>query len=216
MAGWVCEMTADQRKLLRQTLRAWQLHRKSYKRGMDFNSPWLANASSRKVSVSNWLNPAPRQVQMNGQQVTFSTVSDPLEIYFMGTYFNTCLSQGGCNQMSVLANAAHANKQVVYAYTGNGTVIGRQLIAINTDMKLVGYHCYANCDGAWDNSKSEAPKYEQMIAEFARYAAQVACSANVEIALEETPNDPDMIGGHFWYDDGIHDWDDAVKESLNQ
>jgi hypothetical protein len=140
-------------------------------------------------------------------------VANPIEIYFMGTYFNTCLSQGGCNEMSVLANAAHVNKQVIYAYGEDETVIGRQLIAMDSDFQLIGFHNYVNCDGV---VKVDS---EEVIMHFARFARRIAQQANISIPSSDSANDPSPIvenpGGHFWYDDGIHPWHAAIHDAYS-
>ena len=126
----------------------------------------------------------------------------------MGTYFNTCLSQGGCNEMSVLSNAAHANKQVIYAYGPDETLIGRQIIAINKDFKLIGYHNYVNCKGVLEATN------DQIISQFARYAGEIARNANIVITFRDDPEDPANLGNHFWYDDSIHAWHGAARENF--
>ena len=109
--------------------------------------------------------------------------------------------------MSVLANAAHVNKQVVYAFAEDETVIGRQLVAINSDFQLVGFHNYVNFDGVFE------AKREEIIKQFAKFALRIAVAVNVPIAGEESNSNVDNLGGHFWYDDGVHPWHSVVHES---
>ncbi len=175
MARWVAQMSAREYKLLRQIVASWQQQAaENYKIHLPFNRKWIRQVRQRKIDVDRWLCPEPYTHSIAGQTVTLRVVDNPIEIFFMGTYFNTCLSPGGCNEMSVLANAAHANKQVVYAYAEDETVIGRQLIAINKEFKLVGYHNYVNCDGVL---KAD---YEEIVRHFARFAGRIAIAANIQ------------------------------------
>jgi hypothetical protein len=83
----------------------------------------------------------------------------------MGSWFHTCLSQGGCNQMAVLANAYDANKQVVFMRDAKtGAALARQLLAFNQHFQLLGYHCYSVAPG---DDEATRDKY---IAAMARYA----------------------------------------------
>jgi hypothetical protein len=109
--------------------------------------------------------------------------------------------------MSVLANAAHVNKQVIYAYGEDGTVIGRQLIAINSDFQLVGFHNYVNCDGV---IKAD---YEEIVTHFARFARRIARESNIQLPTDDPAPTVENLGGHFWYDDGIHPWHAAIREA---
>lgn len=207
MARWVSQMSPVQRQLMRQTITAWQNHGEKYKLQLPFNEKWIWKAIRKKVKLTRWLCPIPYSVFINDHLVTLRAVANPIEIYFMGTYFNTCLSQGGCNEMSVLANAAHVNKQVIYAYGEDGTVIGRQLIAMNSEFQLVGFHNYVNCDGV---VKTDS---EEIIKHFARFARRIAHQANISIPSQDPSPSVDNPGGHFWYDDGVHPWHAAIHEA---
>ena len=207
MARWVAQMSAREYKLLRQIVASWQQQAaENYKIHLPFNRKWIRQARQRKIDVDRWLCPEPYTHSIAGQTVKLRVVDNPIEIFFMGTYFNTCLSPGGCNEMSVLANAAHANKQVVYAYAKDETVIGRQLIAINKDFQLVGYHNYVNCDGVL---KAD---YEEIVRHFARFAGRIAIAANIQLPTDDQVATVENLGGHFWYDDGIHPWHNAITE----
>lgn len=77
-----------------------------------------------------------------GVPVTLEIEMDPLEVLKMGTYVGTCLGLGGHFCYSAFANVIDINKQVVYARNVNGTVIGRQLLAISQQRELVCFSPY--------------------------------------------------------------------------
>ena len=212
MVRWIDDMSSQELKLLKQTMNAMRTDGKNYERQFEFNTQWGSKATGQGIIVEKWLSPEPMTVTVNGMRIKLEVEKDPLEIYQMGTYFNTCLAQGGCNETSVLANAAQANLQVIYARTEDGSPVGRQLIAINQQMKLVGYNCYVNTDQLWKNAKLAEPKFEQIVSEFARFAARIAGAANVEVCFDDNPTAPESIGNLFWYDDGVHQWDQAMAE----
>ena len=212
MIRWIDDMSSGDLKMLKQTMNAFTTKGENYERQFDFNNRWVAKATGQGINVGKWLSPQPMLATVNGMKIKLEIEKDPLEIYQMGTYFNTCLAQGGCNETSVLANAARANLQVIYARTEDGALIGRQLIAINQEMKLIGYNCYVNTDQLWKNAKLPEPEYKQIVAEFARFAARIASAANVRVCFDEDPPGPESLGNLFWYDDGVHQWDQAATE----
>jgi len=70
--------------------------------------------------------------------------TDPLKILQMGNVVSgSCLGLGRGNTWSTVANAADANKKVLYA-SMNGEIIGRKLIAINDERKIVQFRTYNN------------------------------------------------------------------------
>ena len=207
MARWVAKMSPCERNLVRHTTAAWQQHGAKYKLHLAFNRPWIRKARKQKVKLRHWLCPIPYSAFVDGRHITLRTAKNPIEIYLMGSYFNTCLGQGGCNEMSVLANAAQMNKQVVYAIAEDETVIGRQLVAINSDFQLIGFHNYVNCDGVFEARR------EEIIKHFAKFARRIAVEANIAIAGEKSMSNVDNLGGHFWYDDGVHPWHDVIHET---
>ncbi|HSI64158.1 MAG TPA: hypothetical protein VLE43_13610 [Candidatus Saccharimonadia bacterium] len=122
--------------------------------------------------------------------VTLRLEQDPLEILRMGDYGRSCLGAGGCYQHAAVTNAMEANKQVVYARDQSGRVIGRQLLAISEEKRLVCFSVYP-----LDTS-------EEMDALFAEYdrAFAEALGLPLEASQEYTMAAP---LGLEWYDDGI-------------
>ncbi|HEV8633466.1 MAG TPA: hypothetical protein VG370_04385 [Chloroflexota bacterium] len=80
--------------------------------------------------------------------------TDPLRILPMGNYVDTCLSFGGINAFATVANACVLNKRVVYAAADAGRVLGRKLIGLTAEGKLVGFRTYTGRRGRRPGSLS--------------------------------------------------------------
>ena len=122
---------------------------------------------------------------------------DPLHILQMGNYFGTCLSFGQVNAFSTVANACELNKRVIYATDGTGRIVGRKLIAINSEGGLVGIRTYFQLD---DEKARQA-----LHAIISRYAIAFAERCNIPLADSGTV--PTLFA-EAWYDDGMWPWDD--------
>jgi hypothetical protein len=85
---------------------------------------------------------ASARVLPNLGEVILAPEDNPQEILRMGSAVGSCLSVGSCNSYSAAANALDANKRVVYARTRQGKVVGRQLLAISDQMRLVCFSPY--------------------------------------------------------------------------
>ncbi len=203
LSTWVQEMNSSEHRTLRDAVTAANAHGPGYRRYLSANADWLRQAAREGIALDVWLNPPRKRARLCDQPVTICVSQDPLEIYRMGNYFNTCLSQGGCNQMSVLANAYHANKQVIYVYDEHGHPQARQLVALDSDFRLLGYHCYSGRD---DN-------HRQCIELVADYCGQWAQRAGFQLA-DDDMGQPTSIGGHFWYDDGACTWDPRARQAV--
>ncbi len=199
MARWTCEMDSQEKHLLRTTMQAWHEHGDNFKRFLPFNRAWLAASREHFSKPKHWLNPKPFSAKVNGQCISLKIVTHPIETYQMGTYFNTCLSQGGCNEMSVLPNAADANKQVVFVYNKRNEVIGRQLIAINKDFRIGGYHMYMDL-------KDTGITRESLQVQFQAFAQQIANQCGLELCFDSDPEPPQNLSRVYWYDDEVVPW----------
>ncbi len=202
MSHWVGKMTANQLQLLTETLDRHGEHGGDYKQYLSFNRNWISKARCKGVCVSTWLNPPSCLQAIEGKNYRIEVSTEPMTIYSMGDLFGTCLSIGNCNEMSVLANAAHANKQVLFVYDDEDRPIARQLIALNKSFRLIGYHCYVAVDGSRSQLRAA------IIAAVARYCGMLAIKMGVELSDN---GELERLGGHFWYDDGTHQWDSAAK-----
>ena len=107
------------------------------------NLAYLARLRRLGVNVEPWLRPRPRSyVDKNGRKAELVFERDPLEIFQMGAYFQTCLSPGDTNYFSVFAVAADINKHVVYARDARGGVVGRCIVALNDEGNVLAFHPY--------------------------------------------------------------------------
>ncbi len=120
--------------------------------------------------------------------VTIYLEHDPLKILQMGNYStNSCLGLGKGNAWSTVANALDSNKQVLYAVM-NGEIIGRKLIAINNNKKMVQYRTYSDyVDLDLDSM-------------FNTYLDTFADITNIE---RDTKGTVSTILAQHWYNDGI-------------
>ena len=204
MAQWARRMDEAQRRTLADILRAWTDHGDAYKSHLNANATWIDQAVSRDVDLPQWFSPESWRIQVGHREVTIGVSRQPCRTFLMGSLFNTCLSFGGCNEMSLLANAYDANKQVVYMWDARGKMLARQLTAISADFKLLGYHCYSVAG----NDKQEAR--DEIIGRMASYCGRWARRCGIALADD---GEPVAIGDHFWYDDGTWDWHAAGKAS---
>ncbi len=113
---------------------------------------------------------------------------DPLKVLQMGNVVSgSCLGLGKGNSFATVANAVDSNKQVLYAEM-NGEIIGRKLIALNDDGKIVQFRTYNNrLDIDVDTM-------------FKQYIHDLAVETNT--SLTNSGNVSNIIAER-WYDDGI-------------
>jgi hypothetical protein len=69
---------------------------------------------------------------------------DPLVVLYMGGYFKTCLSPGSFNFHSAVSNAVDINKRVLYARDENGKVVGRRLLCLTREGRIILFHVYCH------------------------------------------------------------------------
>jgi len=203
-AVWAKEMTAEQRRLLVDILSAHRRHGADYKQRLPGNGAWLDQARRGGVEALAWLSPKPWTAVLIGKPVSIAVSTDPVETFLMGDYFGTCLSLGDCNQMSVLANAADANKHVVYARDAGGRIFARKLIAVSKEWGLLGYYCYGRGDEASDGEK------DPLVEAVEEYCVRIAKRSGLRLVDD---GEPETIGGRFWYDDGTMDWERPVPST---
>ena len=205
-AVWIAAMDDANRKCLRELIAAHSLHGRGYKRHLADNQAWMGKARARGIDVDGWLAAEAKTAMIGEKKTEIMVASEPYDIFLMGNYFGTCLSFGDCNEMSVLANAYDANKHVVFMVAeddrGRRRIVARQLIAVSSDFKLLGYRCYVNsyCLGK--------QHLEQIQAAVAAYCGRLAAQCGLQLADQGSP---DEIGEHFWYDDGEHEWPAAAR-----
>jgi hypothetical protein len=203
-AGWIGRMQPSEKRLLRQIFDAYQRHGQDAKQRQPFNRAWIEDQRNSGFRINHWILPAMEQVRVGGQRFTISICHDPCELLLMGVLFDTCLAPGGCNEMSVLANAADVNKQVLYVRDERGQVVARKLLAVSRKSTLLGYYCYLSYDASEDCVVCKS------LSDFiSQYCGRLAAKVGWQLANEGEP-----IGlGHFWYDDGEVNWDVAATEA---
>ena len=155
------------------------------------NREFLARLQGMGVDVAAWLDP-PSQVRTgdNGRTVRFVFERDPLEILQMGWHFGTCLSPGSFNFFSALAVAADINKHVVYARDMGRRVVGRCLLALDGEGRLLVFYPYCHDPGLGFGSL------------MGELAEELALRMNTVVVHEgEVP----CLVAPRWYDDGPTD-----------
>ena len=106
--------------------------------------------------------------------------------------------------MAVLANAADANKQVVFLRDQHGNVLGRQLLTISQEYELLGYYCYLNEEGTNEERRNA------LTAALAKFCGQLARRCGIALASE---GEPESLGEHFWYDNEPTEWHKAAHNA---
>jgi hypothetical protein len=190
----------ENRRLLLKLLRAHLAGDRHWREQHPANAAFLQARAAEGLDVSAWLASHPRRYPCPGAaggRVHLRLEGDPLRILQMGNYFDTCLSFGGCNSFSTVANACELNKRVVYATDGAGHVVGRKLIAINAEGALVGFQTYTSLP---EDSSNQALR-----AVFRHYLHGFA--ERCRLALADSGRVPTLFA-QDWYDDGTVAWDD--------
>lgn len=190
-----CELDSN-RKWATKLLRGQSQNSSGWQRHIPANQKWLcefaASGKNREVFESEY------RAQIGEWELWIER--DALQILQMGNRFSTCLSRGGCNSHSTIANALDANKLVVYARR-DGHIQARQLWVVTDDGKLGGFHIYANL--------SEAARKKSGLSEaFFEFARRFGHECGLELLEFKEYVDIEIpeICGARWYDDGLVSW----------
>jgi hypothetical protein len=192
------------RRLLRRLLRAHLAGETRWRERHPANAAFLRELAAQGCDTDAWLSTMPRVYRcasVAGGRLRLRLECDPLCVLQMGNVMDTCLSFGGINSFSTVANACELNKRVIYATDGAGRVVGRKLIGINAEGKLVGFYTYS--------SLADEPARAALRAIFVRYAAAFAARCGLELA------DQGVVATLFaeaWYDDGVVPWGDDREQ----
>jgi len=153
------------------------------------NVTFLDALEKKGIRLEPWLDQSFEQTATTagGQPYRLFFARRIDDVLLMGLRFDTCLSPHRENFFSTIANALDINKQVVYAKTESGRVIGRCLFALTDNGTLLTYNRYAH-----------DPKdgFKEQLNEFAR---QLARAMNTVLASSGTVLD---LVSRKWYDDG--------------
>jgi hypothetical protein len=204
-ALWIDKMSEPERQRLDRLIAAHQQHGPAYKRFLPENAQWIAAALTHAVNIDHWFAPQPEMQMVAGRTMEIEVASDLQHVFLMGEYFHTCLGIGNVNEMSVLTNAYDANKQVVFLFERDDAgrrVVGRQLVAISKEFRLLGYNCYLH----W--RRAEAERRQEAIDAMAACCGRLAAQCGLELADQ---GEPAELGDHFWYDDGACQWPAAAR-----
>jgi len=105
------------------------------------NQQWLR--THRYVKQGVWLTGMRAEIILTDGKRVFLEMERRFEqVLKMGTLVNSCLALDGCNSHSALANAADVNKQVIMAYDQDQKFLGRQLVGIAEEQRLVCFDVY--------------------------------------------------------------------------
>lgn len=201
---WASRMGPAEQKFLRMILESHAKNGAEYKSHLPFNQAWVHAMTQKGFAIDHWMFPERKLTKIGAREVVISVSSDPYEVFMMGNYFGSCLSQGGCNEMAVLTNAADANKQVVYVHDRNGTVLARQLIAINRENELLHYCLYvATKEISGENCKL---LYRDKVDQFCK---EIANRVGLKLGNSGAPT---SLANQFWYDDLAEAWEEKKEE----
>jgi hypothetical protein len=131
------------RRALKRFLQAIREGRSDYRESHPANRAWLEK--HRDLSLGEWLSGATlsHPVAVPGFEGAFVQLEDdPQETLKMGTYADTCLGIGGCNQHAAVANALDLNKRVAFLRDRQGKPLARQLLVISEERTLVPFEVY--------------------------------------------------------------------------
>jgi hypothetical protein len=158
------------------------------------NREWLSRAGTAGLNVDEWVRGLRATVEVDGASIEFAGERDPFEIMKMGSYFDTCLSLEGQDEVlaaTVVVNALDINKQVIYGRLPDGTVVARKLIGATAAGELAGYNTYVSYNR------------EPIAAALARLLADYARSCGLRPSDDATP---EVLHEGYWYDDGNEPW----------
>jgi len=189
LLGALRELTRGFQALARDLLRVrlgpppWDL------RQQPANAARLAALRRLGVDVAAWLDaPFARDVTMpDGEVLRLELERDPLEVLRMGEHFGTCLSPGGVNFFSAVANAVDAHRGVLFARQADGTPAARMLVCLTDDGGLLSYQLYAHRA----EEALEVEFKDALVALSRRLGTPLVAEGRVSLALAPR-----------WYDDG--------------
>jgi len=126
----------DNRRGLRKFLKSYWSGDHDYLSRHPATISWYREHSS--ISREVW----EQGLSFSSSGITLRIERDPLEILKIGTYAGSCLGIGGICAYSAAAVLLDVNKQLLYARDCQGTVVGRQLLSISDDNRLICFHVY--------------------------------------------------------------------------
>lgn len=194
------------KKLLTRLLREHIAGQVDWRERHPANTAFLLSLKERGIDAKEWLADHPRRYaskHASGGSIHLRLEHDPLHILQMGNYFDTCLSFGGINSFSTIANACELNKRVLFARDGAGRVIGRKLIGLSEEGKLLGFRTYTSLSDEQANTELRDIILHYIIGFTERCGVSLADSGEIPRLFAED-----------WYDDGEIAWSDFSKSTV--
>lgn len=204
IAAWATGLDDKARDFTRELIDGWGGHGMEYRRHLTANSAWIETASQR-MNVEAWLTSTACEIEIDGIPVAIGASSNPFKVFLMGSYFGTCLSLDGSNRDSVLANAYDANKAVIFAVGAEGQILGRKLICINAEHKLIGYQTYVSGRDVITETMRE-----HIASAVDAFCGRLAQRAGIPLGVTGIP---EKLSGLFWLDDGVRSWSSGAMRA---
>jgi hypothetical protein len=139
--------------------------------------------------------------RLDGMDCIGSVIPNHRKSLKLGTYAGSCLAVGGICCDSAVAALLDVNKQVLYARDQQGRFVGRQLLAISDDNRLI-------CFPVYPHSASQAVK-----AIFREYDYALARALAIPLYDPRDENAPAYrvrsVLSVYWWDDSSWDFETA-------
>ena len=143
--AWQFSMSVDSnRRIMKRLMRSLQRDGGDYIGRHPLNQAFLAELKQGRPNA--WLVPRERRLEVAGEVWRVYTETDPLKVLQMGNLFDTCLSVGGINAHSAVANAVEVNKRVLYMRNHKGDIVGRKLIVLTRRGEILPFTSYGAGD----------------------------------------------------------------------
>lgn len=190
----------NNKRLLRKLIKAHVDDDQRWRHRIPANKEFLDKLKEAGTEPDIWLGSHLRTFKLegvNGGMVTIHLETDALKILEMGNYFDTCLSFGGENSFSTVTNAVDLNKRVVYVFDKQDKAVGRKLIGLNAEGKLIGYRTYFSVD-----NNDTARALQKLVNDYVKSFAKM-CNLTLASVGTIPP-----LASKFWWDDGVDPWSD--------
>ncbi|WP_442505524.1 hypothetical protein SH528x_004315 [Novipirellula sp. SH528] len=194
------------RMLLLRGLRKTPNRSVGYKQSGNANQNWLHRAAFAGIDVDAWFTthvakiakPSDAGVSTQSKRLTIKVTGRAEYLLWMGRPFGSCLDlRGGAFCESVVPNFLDANKQLLVLVDDDDRMVGRKLVAISRDWKLLGYNLYLATSGEHEFV------YDNVSHVVNDYCREWATSIGTQLADQGTP---ETLHGNSWYDDGPESW----------
>lgn len=163
------------------------------------HAAWRRRMEARGLRLDPWLEPSVerRAVSPAGRELTVRIERDPVEIFQMGRWFDTCLSPGEMNFFSVVANAADQNKRLAVVRDAQGVAQGRCLLALTSKGTMVAFYVYAHEERDW------------IVRQVRALAEELSEAVGAPLVGE---GEIEVLVATAWYDDGTWDLTGRLAE----